>query len=167
MKYCIECGTKLILKECFNCGISEGMILYCEKCKDFRFPNFNVAVSMVIYNYDFSKVLLIKQYNKNQNILVAGYVSKGENLEETLNRELKEEVGIIPEIYFYNDSKYYNKSNTLICNFIVKAKTENLVLNNEIDFAFWYSLGDAKNLILKNSLAEYFFNLSLEKIKKF
>ena len=93
MTYCSKCGSELIEKECFNCGISEGVVPYCSKCDEFRLPPFNTAVSMVVCNKDYSKILLIKQYGRDFNILVAGYVTKGENLENTLKRELKEETG--------------------------------------------------------------------------
>ena len=165
MTYCTECGTELVLKECFNCGISEGLVPYCENCNEFRFPQFNCAVSMVIYNKDYSKILLIKQYKRDNNILVAGYVTKSENLEETLKRELKEEVGLNAIEFKYNDSKYYEKSNTLICNFIVQAENEDYTLTNEVDSARWYTREEAKNVILKGGLAEHFLNLSLDKIK--
>ena len=91
MNYCFECGSKLVEKECINCGISEGMVPYCPVCGEFRFPFFNSAVSMVIFNKDLTKTLLIRQYGNDKNILVAGYVNKGENLETALVRELKEE----------------------------------------------------------------------------
>ena len=94
IKYCWKCGNKLELKECFNCSVSEGTFPYCENCEEFRFPFFNVAVSMVIYNKDYSKILLIKQYKRDFNILVAGYVNKKETLEEALIREIKEEVNL-------------------------------------------------------------------------
>lgn len=165
MNYCDKCGTKLIKKECFNCNISEGFVPYCENCNEFRFPTFNTAVSMVVYNKDYSKILLIKQYGKDSNILVAGYVSKKENLEETLVRELKEEVSLVPLSFQYNKSQYFIKSNTLICNFIVNVKDENFKLNSEVDTAKWYSINQAKNAVLKNSLAEYFLKLSLKKLK--
>ena len=164
MAYCTECGTELVLKECFNCGISEGMIPYCPKCNEFRFPQFNCAVSMVIYNKDYSKILLIKQYNRNNNILVAGYVTKRENLETTLKRELKEEVGLNAISFRYNDSQYFEKSNTLICNFIVQVENEDFTLTSEVDSAQWYTKDEAKDVILKGGLAEHFLNLSLSKI---
>lgn len=66
MKYCIECGAKLTEKECINFGLSEGMIPYCPICNEFRFPVYNTAVSMVIFNADYSKSLLIQQYGKRE-----------------------------------------------------------------------------------------------------
>ena len=59
MEYCNKCGNKLTEKECINCGISEGMVAYCENCDEFKFPMYNVAVSAVICNPDFSKILSV------------------------------------------------------------------------------------------------------------
>lgn len=164
MKYCVECGTKLILKESVNCGVSDGLVPYCDNCKQFRFPTFNVAVSNIIYNKDYSKVLLIKQYRRDANILVAGYVNKSENLEETVKREIKEEVGLDVISLKFNESKYFEKSDSLICNFIVTVEDENLCCNGEVDFAKWYDVSSAPKEIMPNSLAEYFLLKSSEKI---
>lgn len=164
MKYCVECGTKLIMKECVNFGMNEGLIPFCPNCNDFRFPIFNTAVSTVILNKDFSKTLLIKQYGKDWNILVGGYVNKTENLETALLREVKEEIGIDISIVKFNCSEYFERSNTLLCNFITTTENENLNnISQEVDFAEWYDLKTAQEVILHNSLAEKFY---LEAIKK-
>ena len=165
MQYCSECGTKLISKECFNCGISEGLVPYCPTCDAYRFPTFSVAVSTVIYNNDLSKILLIRQYGKDWNILVAGYVSKGETLEDALIREIGEEVGLKIQKFKFNASQYFTKSNSLICNFITVAESEKVILNNEVDYARWYSIEEAKDAILHHGLAEDFFLESLNKLQ--
>ncbi len=164
MKYCYECGEKLTTKECYNHGVFDGVFPYCPKCAEFRFPFFNVAVSAVIFNKDFSKTLLIKQYGRDINILTAGYVNKKETLEDALKREILEETGLKIEYFRFNESRYYEKSNSLICNFNVMAKNENFVLNQEVDSAKWYDIKEAKLAVHKNSLAECFLNLAVEKI---
>ena len=162
MNYCVECGNKLTEKECVNCGISEGVVPYCKNCQEFRFPMYNVAVSAVIFNPDYSKILLIQQYGRPKNILVAGYVNKGENLEHALAREIKEEVGLEVISFRFNASRYYEKSNTLICNFVVQVKDEKISLTTEVDSATWFSVEDAKEAVYKGSLAEEFFNKALK-----
>ena len=42
-KCCPECGAKLIELELEH----EGLVPYCENCKEYRFPMFNTAVSMI------------------------------------------------------------------------------------------------------------------------
>ena len=164
MKYCINCGTKLIEKECINFGLSEGLIPYCPVCSEFRFPMYNVAVSAVIFSPDYSKILLIQQYGRPKNILVAGYVNKGENLSNALIREIKEEVNLDVKDYKFNESQYYNGSNTLICNFIVCVKDTKFSLSEEVDAAEWFDISTAKEAVYKGGLAEEFLNKALSKL---
>lgn len=73
-KHCFECGTALIEKELEE----EGIVPYCPKCQQYRFPMYNVAVSMIVVDEETGKILLIQQYGKPSYILVAGYVNRGE-----------------------------------------------------------------------------------------
>ena len=89
-KYCQECGTALTEKYLEN----EGMIPFCPKCNQYRFPMYNVAVSMIVVNKSTDNILLIKQYGRPFFILVAGYVNRTESLEHAAIREIKEETGL-------------------------------------------------------------------------
>lgn len=162
MKYCIECGNKLQLKYLEN----EGMIPYCTKCEEYRFPIFNTACSMVVLNKEKNKILLIQQYGKPSYILVAGYINKGESAEHTVAREVKEEVGLdIIEIGF-NKSKYFAKSNTLMLNFYCVAENKDLShMTKEVDRADWFSFEEARKNIRHGSLAEEFLLTFLQKEK--
>ena len=86
-KHCYECGTALTERELEG----EGIVPYCPQCQQYRFPMYNVAVSMVVINEQTGQILLIRQYGKPQFILVAGYVNRGEQLEHAVCREVKEE----------------------------------------------------------------------------
>ena len=97
MEYCRFCGTQLVPRELKN----EGMVPYCEKCGEFRFPVFSTAVSMIVMNRRRDRILLIKQYGRDSYILVAGYVNKGEDAENTVRREVAEETGLrVVELHF-------------------------------------------------------------------
>ena len=153
MTHCMECGELLTEKYLEK----EGTIPYCPRCEAFRFPMYNVAVSMEVLNPAKDKVLLIKQYGRGFNVLVAGYVNKGEAAEHAVAREVKEEIGLnVGEISF-NMSEYFAPSNTLMVNFSCVAEGEDLSgTNEEIDSAAWYSLEEAKTAIKPGSLAEKF-----------
>lgn len=154
MTYCSTCGSKLIEKE----KINEGPFPYCPSCEEYRFPVFNTAVSMIVLNPDKTKVLMIQQYGKPFNILVAGYVDKGECLEEALCREVKEEIGLNVISYTYNRSEYFPKSNTVICNFACVVQDESLehVSTWEVDHAQWYPIDEALQHVKPESLAKRF-----------
>ncbi len=154
--FCDKCGTVLIKKQD---GI-DGDVDYCPQCLEFHYKMFSSAVSAIIKKDD--EILLVKQYGKDNYILVAGYVSMGECLEEALVREIKEETNLDVLSYTYNESRYYGKSNTLISNFIVEV-TGDINPNDEIDSYEWFSVSDVMENIYKNSFAEYFFKKALEK----
>lgn len=163
MKYCVECGTKLIMKQCEG----EGMVPYCSKCKKFRFPQYNVAISIIILNPNKDKILLIKQYGKDHNILVAGYVNKGENPEHAVVREAMEEMGFKLSNICYLKSEYFKPSETLMINYLAVSDRENFDhMTSEVDSACWFIFEDAKKYIYKDSLAEKFLLNYLDNQKK-
>ncbi|MDE7264338.1 MAG: NUDIX domain-containing protein [Anaeroplasmataceae bacterium] len=161
MEYCPECGTKLEKKEIEN----EGLIPYCSKCKTLHFPHFNTAVSMVITTKDMDRALLIEQYGKKKYILVAGYVNKGEDAETAAKREILEEVGLQTIQLIFQRTAYYEKSNTLMINFIAVVEDERVQPNDEVDSYAWFSLEEAKHQIAKGSLAEEFYELFYNRVK--
>ncbi len=162
MKYCYACGTELHAKECAG----EGLIPYCDSCKVYRFPIFSTAISTAVLNKERNKVLLIRQYNMEDYILLAGYVNRGETAEETLIREVKEEVGLHVDEYQYMRSQYFERSNTLMLNYVSVAHDETLLqVNQEVEHAEWFSFDEAKKFIMKDSLAESFLLTILEQIE--
>ena len=78
---------------------------------------------------------MIQQYGHVDNILIAGYINKGENAKEALIREIQEEVGLNVGFYQYNDNEYFKKTNTLIHNYVVIVESEDFVLSEEVDQA--------------------------------
>lgn len=75
---------------------------YCPKCQQYRFPMYNVAVSMIVVDEETGKILLIQQYGKPSYILVAGYVNRGEAEEHAVVREVREETGLEVEHLRFN-----------------------------------------------------------------
>jgi len=154
MNYCVECGTRLKLRHLEN----EGEIPFCERCNEFRFPIFSCAVSMIVLNPKKDRALLIKQYGNDFFVLTAGYVNKGENAENAVAREIKEELGASVKEIRFNRSGYFEKSQTLIFNFTAVLESEEIKPNHEVDYYEWFSFENAKKNIKPNSLAQQFVN---------
>ena len=155
MKYCMQCGTELKLKY----HETEGKdVPYCETCRDYRFPVYSTAVSMVVTNEAEDKILLIKQYGRDRYILVAGYINKGEEAEHAVVREVLEETGLTVRKVWFNHSHYYKKSNTLLLNFTAVVTGTDVHENKEIDSYRWFSREEAEENVSKPSLAGDFLN---------
>lgn len=155
MKFCYTCGTQLVEKYLER----EGMVPYCPHCQQFRFPIFNTAVSMEVLNPSRTHVLLIQQYGKTRNILVAGYVNRGEHAEQTVAREVEEETGLKVHDITFQESRFFEPSNTLMLNFSCVSDSEDLSgITDEVDRAEWFPLEQAQQAIAHHSLAEAFLN---------
>ena len=160
--HCAACGAKLITKT----HPTDGEIPYCPECEDFRFPGFNTAVSMIVFNADKSRILLLNQYGKD-GILVAGYVSRGDSLEDTVTREIMEETGLAVKEIIFNTSRYYEDSNTLMCNFACVTEEGALRIDKgEVDSARWVPVEDVLDEMLPHSLAKWFTRAYLDKTER-
>ncbi len=160
--YCRECGQKLTLRFCEN----EGLIPYCDKCEDYMFPQFSIAVSMVVTNRAQDKILLAKHAEDDDFILFAGYIKKGESAEKTVPREIKEELGLDVVKAKYTSSRYHAKKELLMLNFIVIVEEKEIRLNEEIAEARWCTPEESLALIRKGTTAEYFLINAVRELKK-
>ena len=131
------------------------------------FPQFPVAVSMVVTNRAQDKILLAKHVEDEDFILFAGYIKKGENAEKTIPREIKEEIGLNVVKAKYMSSRYHARKDILMLNFIVVVEDTPIKRNaNEIAEARWCTPEEALQLIRKGTTAEFFLNNAVRELKK-
>lgn len=162
--FCVECGEQLTLM--FADG--EGLVPYCKRCREFRFPQYSTAVSMVVTNRAKDKVLLAKHVGQKDYILFAGYVKKGETAEKAVFREFKEETNLNTVKAKYMASRYHEPRNVLMLNFLMIAEDgEARIDTKELEEIKWFSPSEALDAIKKNSTAEAFLKNALAEIKKF
>lgn len=161
--YCRECGEKLVLRYCEN----EGLVPYCNKCEQFKFTQFDSAVSMVVTNRAQDKILLARHTGDTDFILFAGYIKKGETAEKAVVRELKEEARLESVKSRYMSSRYDSTKELLIFNFIAVVEDSPLSLNAaELEEARWFTPEEAKENVRKGSIAEHFLNNALSVLRK-
>lgn len=154
-KFCGRCGTRTEIKP-------DERAIICPECSHIVFPKIAPAVIVAIVCND--KILLARNTNfpGNWYSLIAGYVDVGESLEETLAREVKEEVGLdITNIRYYK-SQPWPLSGSLMIGFVAEADDSQPISTDDIEIAeaAWFSRGN---------LPQYPSNISIagEMIEKF
>lgn len=159
-KYCPKCGRKLIEKDSYD----EGSVPYCEfdDIMYFEAPKPCVVVAVIKGN----KILLLKQSYifKNSKVLVSGYVTNGENVEETVCREVKEETGIIVEDLKYLGSKYLDSKEIIMLAYMARYKEGEVIKSNEVEWADWYDLEDALDEMKENEIGKRIVRKVLKEI---
>lgn len=160
--HCPACGAPLAERALEG----EGLVPYCERCAAFRFPTFNVAVSMIVRDASTGRILLIRQYGRPHYILVAGYVNRGERAEDAAVREIAEETGMTASRLRFNRTAFFEPSNALMINFAAFVEdAAALRPNREIDSCQWFEPSEARRNVKPNSLAEAFLNAYLDEIE--
>ena len=148
--YCPHCGEKLVKKEIGD----EGRIPFCEKCAIPLWDMFTTCIITAVVN-DENEVALIKQsYMTTETyVCVAGHMKIGESAEETVIREVKEEIGLDVEELRFIQTYPYEKKEMLMLGFMAKVKKTDFVLSGEVATAKWFPFAEALENIREGSIA--------------
>jgi NAD+ diphosphatase len=133
-RYCGKCGAVLSPKQ-------DERALECINCGNAVYPKISPAVIVAILSRD--RILLAKGVNFRLGFhsLIAGYADIGESLEETVAREVKEEVGLDVTNIRYYKSQPWPVSGTMMVGFIAEADDSVPIKIDprEISEAAWFS----------------------------
>jgi NAD+ diphosphatase len=136
-KFCGKCGSKTQHK-------NDERAMVCPSCNTVVYPKISPAIIVAIISND--KILLAHNANfaGNWYSLIAGYVDVGETLEETLVREVKEEVGLDVWNIRYYKSQPWALSGSMMIGFIAEADENQAICidGKEITDAAWFSRGN-------------------------
>lgn len=102
--YCPHCGNKLVQKEIGD----EGMIPFCQKCDVPLWDMFTTSIIAAVVNEQREIALLRQNYVSAVNyVCVAGIMKLGESAEDTVIREVKEEIGLdVSKVEFVKSYPY-------------------------------------------------------------
>ena len=133
--YCPDCGSKLSSRVLGD----EGAVPWCDRCNHPWFDVFPVAAIMLVYN-DRNEVLLLRQgyISTEFHNLVSGYVTPGENAQQTAIREVKEETGLDVTDLELVMTDWFPKKEMMMISFFAKVADAPLKLSTEVDSAAWY-----------------------------
>lgn len=136
-QYCGRCGEKTVHDE-------KERMLKCPKCGNMIYPR--IAPAVIIAVTDGDRLLLSKYAGRNYTrfALLAGYTEFGETLEETVKREVMEEVGLkVKNIRYYKSQPWGVDGNILMGFYCDLDGDDRIVIDeNELSMAQWYKRGE-------------------------
>lgn len=136
-RFCGKCG-KVMFPD------NKERMLYCRSCNNQEYPKIMPAVIVGVTHGD--RLLMSKYANrKNTNYaLLAGFAEIGESIEETVKREVMEEVGLKVTNLQYYKSQPWAFSDTLLLGFYAELEgTGTITLDEEeLSVAEWFERGE-------------------------
>ena len=149
-RFCGVCGSKMYHKDSFD---ERSMI--CHRCSSPTWPRTSPAILVAVTKGD--EILLVNAHNYPKDIysVVAGFVDYGETFEDSVKREVLEEVGIRIKNIEYFGSKPWPFPNSMMVAYKAEYESGDIHIDeSEIRSAGWYSRDNMPKLFEnKNSIA--------------
>jgi len=137
-RFCGVCGSPTEPRE-------GGHLRRCTNCGTEHYPRTDPAVIMRIEHG--GRVLLgrQKQWPPGMHSVLAGFVEPGESLEDTVRREVLEEVSLPTTDVRYHSSQPWPFPASIMLGFTARALDDRIVVDNhEIEQARWYTREELK-----------------------
>ena len=148
--YCPHCGKKAEMRQIGD----EGVIPYCAECEVPLWDMFTTSIIAAVINECGEVALLRQEYVSTTNhVCVAGVMKSGESAEETVAREIAEELGLHVKSLKYIKSYHYVKKEMLMLGFQSVVDKQDFVLSGEVDAAEWVKFKDALSRLREGSIA--------------
>jgi NAD+ diphosphatase len=147
--YCGRCGAA-------NTDHPEELARVCPVCGHLEFPRIAPAVISVVTSGD--KILLAHNVHFVDKMysLIAGFVEAGETLEDTVAREIREEVGLEVTDIRYITSQPWPFPHSLMIGFSARCTDGTIrVDGKEIEDARWFSRDELPALSQHGSISRY------------
>ena len=134
-QFCGRCGHQLELD-----AVERALV--CPECQSKIYPRINPAVIIGILNQKKDKILITKyRTGYAHSALVAGFTEFGETLEQTVEREVMEEVGLKVKNIRYYKSQPWALAQDLLAGFFCEVDGDETIRmdEGELKYAEWVS----------------------------
>ena len=132
-RFCGRCGKPTVHDD-------KERMLRCPDCGNMIFPKISPAVIVAVTNGD--KLLLSKYAGRayTRYALLAGYTEIGETIEQTVHREVMEEVGLKVKNLRYYKSQPWGVDGNVLMGFYCDVDGDDTIRidENELSMAAWY-----------------------------
>ena len=147
-RYCGRCGGKTEEME-------KEMAKICPKCNLIAYPTISPAAIVAVIKDDTILLARAKRFRGKLYSVLAGFVEAGENIEECIHREIKEEVGIKVKNIKYFGSQSWPFPNSLMIAFTAEHHKGEISLDEEeIVDAGWFKADELPKTPGKPSIAK-------------
>jgi NAD+ diphosphatase len=154
-RFCSRCGKPMNRSE-------KERMLYCAACGFQVYPTISPCVIVAVH--DGERLLMTKYAGREYTnyALIAGFTEIGESLEQTVHREVQEEVGLKVKNIKYYKSQPWPFTDTILAGFYAELDGDDLITleEEELSLGIWVNREDIppaeRNISLTSEMQEAF-----------
>ncbi len=157
-QFCGRCGTPAEPHD-------RDRAMICRQCNIFSYPRLSPSIITLVHRGE--EVLLARNHRFPNGMYstLAGFVEPGESIENTLTREVKEEVGVNVKNLEYLGSQPWPFPNSLMLGFLAEYDSGDIVLQEEeIADAKWFHCRDLPNIPGKVAISRWIIDTYLGRL---
>jgi NAD+ diphosphatase len=155
--FCGRCGAPLTMR-------GDVRAKECAACNALVFPRISPAVIVAIERGDRLLLARASRFAEEIYSVLAGFVEPGETLEETVYREVKEEVGITVKNIRYFGSQPWPFPDSLMVGFTAEYDAGEIAIDGEeIVAAQWFTVDQLPSIPGRISIARRLIDAFIEK----
>jgi NAD+ diphosphatase len=151
-QYCGQCGTATNIHD-------EENALHCEPCQLFYYPRISPCMMCLVVKDDYC---LLAQHEKHRDgfySTLAGFVEAGETVEQTVHREVAEEVGLkISRLHYFSSQAWPFPHQLMIGYFAQYESGDIRIDDDEIVDAQWFHYNQLPDIPPPDSLSGMMIN---------
>ena len=136
-RFCGKCGRPMSHSE-------KERMMFCGNCNLMEYPRISPAVIVGVINEN--KILMSKYAGREYTnyALLAGFIEVGETVEEAIEREVLEEVGLKVKNFTYYKSQPWGFSSSILSGFFCELDGDSTITmdQDELSEAVWISRSD-------------------------
>ncbi|MCD8015166.1 MAG: NAD(+) diphosphatase [Lachnospiraceae bacterium] len=127
-RFCPVCGRRMVHS-------AKERMMHCEVCGQVEYPKICPAVIVAVTDQE--RILLTKYAGRSfkKYALIAGFVEIGESIEDTVRREVMEEVGLRVKNIRYYKSQPWSFTDTLLMGFFAEVDGDSEISLDETELA--------------------------------
>lgn len=146
-KFCGCCGSTMTVS-------TDELAMKCVQCGHIVYPRISPAIIVAVIKDNQILLARSNRFPPNRYSVIAGFVEPGESLEDCVQRELKEEVGVEVHSISYFGNQPWPFPDSLMIAFTAQCSTEEITIDNqEIVDAGWFSAHNLPDIPDKLSVA--------------
>lgn len=158
-RFCGRCGSTMVMDE-----IEYAM--HCKACGHACYPRLSPCIITLITHGD--EILLARgpDFPTGRFSTLAGFIEPGEDAEQAVQREIREEVGIDVCDIVYQRSQSWPFPHSFMMGFTASAVSKDLTIDGvEIEAADWFSVDDLPELPPHGAISRWLIEQHIAKVK--